>query len=50
MWFIGPQGESGWGETVWGSETHSVEGRLEVKHSGTQHHTSHRLHKKKLPV
>lgn len=27
--------ESGWGETVWAYEMHSLEGRLELKHLGT---------------
>lgn len=43
-------GESGWGETVWGYETHSPEGRLELKHFGVQ--STQRTHAdyKKDPV
>lgn len=37
-------GKSGWGETVWGYEMHSLESRLELKHLGIQY-TWHRLQK-----
>lgn len=41
-------GESGWGETVWGFEMHSLEGRFELKHLGIQ--STQHTDDKKLPV